>query len=741
VRPVSPAPENPWIADACREHGVARNRLDARLQEQYGQFAEDLVLESLLRSHFERRDRPLASIRYLEIGANHPIQTSNTFLFHRKWGGSGVLVEANPALIETLRQVRSRDRVVHRAVVPAGFPSQVELSIARHAELSSVDGAHLASIGRFGDVVAVATVPTATLDELLAADFRTGLDLLSIDIEGLDLQVLRDATLPVRPAFVVAEPSRWHRADAELALADAMRAHGYDELARTEHNLIYADRTAAGAPARGVPRAAPGRRASRPVPLFDELIARRCGTRAELFAAIERASAIAGFARAREDAERALDTPGATLLDAYDRVARSLGLAADATEALLALEVQTDLAQAIPVADKVARLDAESVLLADGGYPPDLAALFVARTGIARDLPIVTAQDGAGDPASSSDAGTAVAIGTAAADAAAAGVRSTLPARAGTPTPAESRLRAEGFEHLSRCLRTVRLVTRAADLPPWLARLQFELALPALVAFASAVRAHAKSRAIPRVLFAARACLPLKQVFDATAAACGPDGPTSVYWHTSRITRSAGQSTYLDYCRRVFAPGALVVELSGSGASMARLAADLGPNAVVPPMLLCQRAGDEEHRRTRRAAYGAAHEGDAPPPAIAPAPGILGEESLELLNLVPQGMVVRVERVGDGFAPVRDTLEFDLPRKALLEALHAVRTKAARHLGDEFEPVVHDEVLAGLPRLLHTLGELATELAPELERLRGEFGSGYRSFEWVTRHRLAARAR
>lgn len=51
--------------------------------------------------------------------------------------------------------------------------------------------------------------------------------------------------------------------------------------------------------------------------------------------------------------------------------------------------MQADLAQVVPVADNVARLDAESVLLADGGYPPDLAALFVARAGIARELPLV----------------------------------------------------------------------------------------------------------------------------------------------------------------------------------------------------------------------------------------------------------------------------------------------------------------------------------------------------------------
>jgi hypothetical protein len=158
-------------------------------------------------------------------------------------------------------------------------------------------------------------------------------------------------------------------------------------------------------------------------------------------------------------------------------------------------------------------------------------------------------------------------------------------------------------------------------------------------------------------------------------------------------------------------------------------------------MLLCQRAGDDDHRRARRAAYGDPGGDETAPPSIAPVPGLVGDESLELLNLVPQGMVVRVERDGDGFVPVRDTLEFDLPRKALLESLHAVRSDAARQLRDEFDPAVHDEVLAGLPRLLETLRELGGELAPELERLRGEFGAGYRSFEWVTRHRLAARGR
>ena len=76
--------DNPWIELECQYYWVPHNKLGTHLQEQYGQLGEDLVLEVFLKSYFSRKGLDLNLIRYLDIGANHSIQTSNTYLFYHK---------------------------------------------------------------------------------------------------------------------------------------------------------------------------------------------------------------------------------------------------------------------------------------------------------------------------------------------------------------------------------------------------------------------------------------------------------------------------------------------------------------------------------------------------------------------------------------------------------------------------------------------------------------------------------
>jgi FkbM family methyltransferase len=237
---MDPQYANPWVDVRCRAFDVQPNRLPTLLQEQYGQLAEDLVLDALLKTWFFRKQLPLSSVRYAEVGANHPVQTSNTYLFNRKWAGQGVLVEANDRLIEPLRKVRAKDEVLHRAVVPPGFPRTVSINIAANAELSSIDANHVRSFGQIGAIERVLEVDTITLDEVLAR-FTDGLHLLSIDVEGLDVELLATARFEVRPLFIVCEPSRHFHKDAESRFVAALRPKGYFELARTDYNLIYAD--------------------------------------------------------------------------------------------------------------------------------------------------------------------------------------------------------------------------------------------------------------------------------------------------------------------------------------------------------------------------------------------------------------------------------------------------------------------------------------------------------------------
>src|SRR5262249_294836 len=71
----------------------------------WAQQGEDLVMAEILAR------LAIATPRYFDIGAFHPTIGSNTFLFY-VMGGSGVLVEPNPPMIDLLRRARPRDVVI-----------------------------------------------------------------------------------------------------------------------------------------------------------------------------------------------------------------------------------------------------------------------------------------------------------------------------------------------------------------------------------------------------------------------------------------------------------------------------------------------------------------------------------------------------------------------------------------------------------------------------------------------------
>lgn len=235
--------ENPFIARECAELGVEKNTLKTYLQPQFGQLGEDLILESIVLSACQRHHVPKNHIRYLDVGANHPVQTSNTYIFHKKYGATGVLVEANASIVPVLRQCRPNDTVVNAAVIPSGTNlDTVDLCVSDNSELTSVNADHVKSFGEIGTIQKVVKVGTVKLDELLSKYFPVAPQLMSIDIEGLDLAVLMSCSFRVRPWVIVCEPSRHFMKNSDQLFNVALTSKGYIEVARTEYNIIYIDR-------------------------------------------------------------------------------------------------------------------------------------------------------------------------------------------------------------------------------------------------------------------------------------------------------------------------------------------------------------------------------------------------------------------------------------------------------------------------------------------------------------------
>lgn len=236
--------KNPFILDICQRYNLSLPQIEVPLREQYGQVAEDVVVDGLLTAWAQRTGTSLADCRYLEIGANHPFSTSSTILLHRLHGMTGVLVEANESLLGALREARPADEIVYCAVTSEDV-TEVDFFISNLSELSSLSREFVEDWqGGTVGVAEVRKVPAQRVNSLLQTHFAdTAPVFMSVDIEGLDLDILQDVDWACwRPVIVQAEPSDHFAPNQSKAIANFMHAQGYVLIARTAVNLIFADR-------------------------------------------------------------------------------------------------------------------------------------------------------------------------------------------------------------------------------------------------------------------------------------------------------------------------------------------------------------------------------------------------------------------------------------------------------------------------------------------------------------------
>ncbi len=166
---------------------------------------------------------------FVEVGANHPTLLSQTgFLETQGW--SGVLVEPNPELYELLRVRRPRSQSFQVAV---GRPDQVgEVDL-----LMGVSHLHSTLVPMNGDPLldTKLRVKLRTLDSVLEEAGVARIDFLSIDVEGLELEVLQGLTLEkYRPQLILLE-DKHHSYNKYFYL----RRHNYRRVKRTDLNDWY----------------------------------------------------------------------------------------------------------------------------------------------------------------------------------------------------------------------------------------------------------------------------------------------------------------------------------------------------------------------------------------------------------------------------------------------------------------------------------------------------------------------
>jgi FkbM family methyltransferase len=159
---------------------------------------------ALLRPHLPGRVRHRIVV---DVGANSKVG-SNSYDLMRDDGWKGILIEANPALWPRIEEdFAGLDFTLLRTAV-SDAPGEHTLYLSVNDGISSF---FTAKVESFGPVTGSVQVTSRRLHELLAEQgVPLDFDLLTIDIEWMDLPVLNDLlrASAYRPGFIITEMAK-----------------------------------------------------------------------------------------------------------------------------------------------------------------------------------------------------------------------------------------------------------------------------------------------------------------------------------------------------------------------------------------------------------------------------------------------------------------------------------------------------------------------------------------------------
>lgn len=216
------------------------------VQRSFSQAGEDRVLAYIvgtLRIPFEK-------CSYLDLGANHAEESSNSCLLY-SLGARGVLVEANPQLIPELEEKRKGDVILNRCMSDRDGET-VDFYVFNLDGLSTMDPEEVKTIQRenpAAELRAIVKVPSISPNEIMERYFHGEAPFFqSIDLEGMELRVLNAMDFQKYRPFLISiemipyEP-RLVAGRKDEAIISFMKKNGYFEYAFTGVNSIFMDGT------------------------------------------------------------------------------------------------------------------------------------------------------------------------------------------------------------------------------------------------------------------------------------------------------------------------------------------------------------------------------------------------------------------------------------------------------------------------------------------------------------------
>jgi FkbM family methyltransferase len=201
----------------------------------YSQEGEDLILERI----FGKKAKGF----FIDVGAHHPVKYSNTYIFYLK-GWRGINIDAMPGSMEVFNELRPDDINIECPIsddeeeLTYYIFNEPALNTFSEEEAKKKDGIENFKVTR------TEKLRTKKLANVVAEYLPNGqgVDFISIDVEGLDLRVLKSIDWNViKPKIILVEDlSR----DLEIIFEKGevrkyLQTKGYKIFAKTVNTVFF----------------------------------------------------------------------------------------------------------------------------------------------------------------------------------------------------------------------------------------------------------------------------------------------------------------------------------------------------------------------------------------------------------------------------------------------------------------------------------------------------------------------
>lgn len=203
----------------------------------YSQEGEDRLLERLI--------GPKNYGIYVDVGAHHPTFLSNTYYFYKK-GWRGINIDAMPNSMKLFDELRPYDINIEKAV--SDDNEKCTFYTFSSPELNTFDETKVGTFLNIPDVELLDKVilQSTTLASILDTHLnklgsQSQIDFLTVDVEGLDLKVMKSNDWDkYRPAFVLAEDLFTNIIESSNGeLNQFMQSVGYNLIAKTYNTVFF----------------------------------------------------------------------------------------------------------------------------------------------------------------------------------------------------------------------------------------------------------------------------------------------------------------------------------------------------------------------------------------------------------------------------------------------------------------------------------------------------------------------